>query len=102
MASSEPISRTKEGWVRVFCPYTRNLSAEEIADISPDERRKIEAGDEGVWIEAKCPKDKCLIGEQKISLEARGAKPSEKEGLWHKLFCPEDRCVAKEATDLPS
>lgn len=101
MASAAPQSKSRGNSLRVFCPYARSLSSEEIADMSSGEREKAEAGDEGVWLEVQCPDQKCLIGEHKIKLEVRGIEPREQEGVWHKLFCPEDRCLAQSAIDLP-
>ena len=101
MESVDERSKPREGWVRVFCPHTRSLSAEEIASLPPDERKKAEAGDEGMWLEVQCPEEKCLIGDHKVTIEVRGVKAKEAEGLWHRLFCPEDRCLAESATDIP-
>lgn len=92
-------SNTREGWIRVFCPDTRTLSPEEISSLSPEERRNIEAADEGVWLEVKCPDKECLIG-QRMMIPVRGVEHGD-QGLWHELFCPEDRCVAESPTDLP-
>ena len=99
MASIIPPSNSKEDWIRVFCPDVRSVSA---AEISSEERRRTEAGDEGVWLEVRCPRDKCLTGEDKMTISVRGIAPREEEGLWHKLFCPEDRCFAESSVDIPS
>ncbi len=92
---------TRENWIRVFCPYTRSLTPEEISSIPLEERRRTEAGDEGVWLEVQCPGEKCLTGEHKMTIPVRGVSPREHEGLWHKVFCPEDRCIARSGIDLP-
>jgi len=102
MASSAPYSsKAKEGWIRVFCPYSRSLSSEEISSIPREEKKRTEADDEGVWLEVQCPEEKCLTGKDKITITVRGVEPREDEGLWHKLFCPEDRCFAQTPVDLP-
>jgi hypothetical protein len=93
-------NQAREGWIRVFCPHTRYLSSKEVEGISLEERMSTEAGDEGVWLEVRCPDDKCLTGEHKMTIEVRGVE-GKKEGLWHKLFCPEDRCFAQSPADLP-
>ncbi len=94
-------NETKEGWIRVFLPYTRSLSSEEISSMAPELRKKTEAGDEGVWLEVQCHKDKCLTGNDKITIPVRGIGPRE-GGLWHSAFCPEDQCLAESAADVPS
>ncbi len=93
--------KDKDGWIRVFCPDTRGLSPEELSNIPLEERKKAEAGDEGMWLEVKCPGEKCMTGDHKITIEVRGVDPAEHEGVWHKLFGPEDRCFADSPSDLP-
>ncbi len=92
---------TREGWIRVFCPHTRSLSSDEISGLAPELRKETEAGDEGVWLEVQCHNDKCISGDDTITITARGAGPKA-EDLWHSIFCPEDRCLAESAVDLPS
>ncbi|MEN6465957.1 MAG: hypothetical protein ABFD62_12310 [Syntrophaceae bacterium] len=94
-------NESREGWIRVFCPDTRKLSARETAGIPPEKKKKAEAGYDGVWLEVKCPEEKCLTGEDEIRIKVRGVEHGRKEGLWHKIFCPEDRCMAQSPLDLP-
>ena len=94
-------SETREGWIRVFCPYTRTLRPEEIAELSDEQREKAEAGDEGVWLEVECPRDKCLSGTTELTIPVRGVERKKGEGLWHKIFCPEDRCYKQSPIEFP-
>ncbi len=95
------MKREKKDRVRIFCPYARSLSQEELSSIPADLRQRAEAGDEGVWLEVRCPQEKCLVGDHEVKIEIRGIEDSEREGLWHKVFCPEEICLAESATDLP-
>lgn len=98
MTPTESLSKPREGYIRFFSPYTRSLSPEEI---SPEERQRTEAGDRGVWLEVECPRNNCIISNERISIEVRCVE-EKKEGLWHKLFCPEDKCFAQSASEVPS
>ncbi|MCE5335358.1 MAG: hypothetical protein LLG06_12315 [Desulfobacteraceae bacterium] len=100
--ASVSIDRSPEpGRIRVFIPRAHRLSAEEIAAIPVEDRRAAESGDEGVWLDVDCPRDKCLTGDNKLTMEIRGMKHGKEGGIWHELFCPEDRCYARSPLDLP-
>lgn len=102
MASVSIAKGQEKGRLRVFIPRAHRLSAEEIAAMPFEDRQAAEAGDEGVWLDVDCPRDKCLTGEDKLTMEIRGVKRGEDGGgIWHELFCPEDRCYAQSPMDLP-
>jgi hypothetical protein len=102
MATGSRSGAKDKNLLRVFCPYVRALSHEEVSGFLPPEKRKsIEAGDEGVWLEVLCPKDECLKGSNKIVLPVRRMGRGESEDLWLNVFCPEDECVISSPTDLP-
>ena len=88
--------------LKVFAPNVRPLTEQEIRDL-PEEKKKLarDAGQNGMWLEVKCPSGTCISEGGNVVIPAKEAPPEKDKGFWLNLFCPEDRCVIEQGTDLP-
>jgi len=84
-----------------FLPQARVLRDDEVAQLSIDKRKAVEAGERaGLWLELSYPE--AFKRDAKGRLVLPVAEPdADKKGTFVQLFCPNDSCRITEPTDLP-